>query len=137
VRRESRPADNEAASTAADDSQYNDQPDNKPGKSLVWIPCTRALAPQDTRSQLKRRSGAAKRSVPLDCGHRDPLLCDCTQPPLSNHAIDGWRSSAEHVLATGQIPLLPIEVLQALWRRGGSDRALAEQLHEASGGVLR
>jgi hypothetical protein len=132
VRRESRPAGNEAASTAEDDSQYNNQPDTKPGKSLVWIPCTRS-APQDTRSQLGRRSGAAKRSVPLDCGHRDPLLCDCTQPPLSNHAIDGWRRAAEHVLTTGHVPVLPIEVLQALWRRGGSDRALSEQLHELTG----
>jgi hypothetical protein len=132
LRRESRPAGNEAASTAADSTQHTDQPDTKPGKSLVWIPCT-WNSPQDTRSQLERRSGAAKRSVPLDCGHRDQLLCDCTRPPLSNHAIDGWRRAAEHVLATGQVPLLPIEVLQALWHRGGDDRALARQLHEASG----
>jgi len=32
------------------------------------------------------------------------------------------------------IPLLPIEVLRALYRRGGDDRALAIELHAATGG---
>ncbi|WP_241011007.1 hypothetical protein [Mycobacterium camsae] len=49
--------------------------------------------------------------------------------------LDGWRDAALHVLAVGQIPLLPIEVRRALWRRGGPDRVLAEKLHEAVGGA--
>lgn len=136
--RESRPAGNEAASTtAADDSQYKGQSDTKPGKSLVWLPCTRPPVAQDTRSRLRRRSDAAKRSVPLDCGHhRDPMRCDCTKPRLSEHALDGWRDAALRILFDGCVPLLPIEVRRALWKRGGPDRVLAERLHEACGGEV-
>ncbi|OSC27105.1 hypothetical protein B8W68_09900 [Mycobacterium paraintracellulare] len=83
-----------------------------------------------------RRHAAAHRSVPLDCGCRDPWPCHCTEPPLSEHAIDGWRDAAEHVLATGRTPVLPIEVRRALWRRGGADRELAELLHEACGEAI-
>jgi hypothetical protein len=50
--------------------------------------------------------------------------------------IDAGRDAAEHILATGRVPLLELEVLQALWRRGGDDRALAEQLHAAAGGQV-
>lgn len=108
------------------------------GPSIVWVPCTRASAPQDRASQAARRRAAAARSVPLDCGCgcRDPWICRCTQPPLSGHVIDGWRDAAEHVLATGQTPLIPLEVRRALWRRGGHDRQLAELLHDACNGAI-
>ncbi|WNG94994.1 hypothetical protein [Mycobacterium sp. ITM-2016-00318] len=36
----------------------------------------------------------------------------------------------------GLTPRLEIEVLQALWRRGGADRDLAETLHGMTGGVI-
>lgn len=84
--------------------------------------------------QLQRRRDAAKRSVPLDCGCRDPWICKCTRPPLTERALDGWRDAARHVLATGEIPLVPIEVRRALWRRP-ADRALAEHLHDACGRI--
>jgi hypothetical protein len=48
--------------------------------------------------------------------------------------IDAGRAAAEHILADGRVPLLGLEVLRALYRRGGDDRALAEQLHEMTGG---
>jgi hypothetical protein len=73
--------------------------------------------------------------VPLDCGCRDPLLHDCTVPPLSERALDGWRDAARHVLSSGRIPVLPIEVRRALYRRGGVERELAEYLHGACGGI--
>jgi hypothetical protein len=96
-------------------------------------------APQDTLSQMKRRQAAAARLVPLDCGcptgrHSDPLSCLCTFPPLTDDQLDGWKAAALHVLSTSRIPVLPIEVRRALWRRGGRDRVLAERLHEACGG---
>jgi hypothetical protein len=40
------------------------------------------------------------------------------------------------VLSGGQVPLLPIEVRRSLYRRGGPDRVLAEQLHAACGGEV-
>lgn len=106
-----------------------------PSKSPRRVPCTRTFA-QDVPSQLRRRRLAADRSVPLACGCRDGLTCRCTDPPLSKHALDGWRDAAEHVLASGRTPLLPLEVRRALWRRGGQDRELAERLHEACGQVI-
>lgn len=84
-----------------------------------------------------RRRDAAERLALLDCGCADPWVCRCTQPPLTDHQIEGWKSAAERVLGvTGNTPLLPLEVLRALYRRGGQDRALAEQLHAATGGAV-
>lgn len=85
---------------------------------------------------LRRRRRAAERLALLDCGCSDPWPCRCTEPPLTDCALDGWRNAAQHVFAGGQTPLLPVEVLRALYARGGDDRRLAEQLHAASGGVL-
>jgi hypothetical protein len=74
--------------------------------------------------------------APLDCGCRDPWPCRCTEPPLTDQMIDAGRDAALHILDRGEIPLLEIEVLRALYRRGGVDRGLAEMLHAAIGGVL-
>jgi hypothetical protein len=52
--------------------------------------------------------------------------------------VDAGRAAACHILATtGEVPLLEFEILRALWRRGGADRALAEHLHAATGGEIR
>ena len=85
----------------------------------------------------RRRRQAGYRLVPMDCGCRtaDPWPCRCTQPPLTDRALDGWRDAANHVLDCGQIALVPLEVRRALWRRQGSDRLLAERLHQACGEV--
>jgi hypothetical protein len=83
---------------------------------------------------MRRRRQASWRCVPLDCGCPDLWPCRCTEPPLSDRALDGWRDAAVHVLSIGQVPLLPLEVRRSLWRRGGTDRVLAEQLHAATGG---
>jgi hypothetical protein len=77
----------------------------------------------------KRRHRAARRVISLDCGCPDPWPCRCSEPPLSDKMIDAGRDGALHLLADGYVPLLKIEVLQALYRRGGDDRELAELLH--------
>lgn len=87
-------------------------------------------------AQLRRRRHAANRSVPLDCGCRDPWGHRCTEPPLSDKRIDAARDAAEHLLEAGLVPLLEIEVLQALWRRGGDDRAFAQRLDNLTGGLV-
>jgi hypothetical protein len=87
--------------------------------------------------QLRRRREAAQRLPSLDCGcGPDPWLCRCTDPPLTGRQLDGWRDAALRVLFNRQVPILPIEVLRALYRRGSSDRILAERLHSASGGEI-
>ncbi|PBJ42962.1 hypothetical protein BB737_05655 [Mycobacterium avium subsp. hominissuis] len=83
---------------------------------------------------MSRRREAAARSLPLDCGCRDPWPCRCTEPPLDDRQLDSWRDAALHVLRADLVPVLPIEVRRALWRRGGPDRVLAELLHDACGG---
>lgn len=66
--------------------------------------------------QLHRRRAASRRLAPLICGCRDPWPCRCNQPPLTEHALDNWRAAAEHVLAAGWMPLVPLEVAQLLHR---------------------
>ena len=85
---------------------------------------------------MKRRSAAARRMLSLDCGCRDPWPCLCSDPPLSERMIDAGRDAALHILGTGCVPMVQIEVLQALWRRGGADRELAELLHDLTDGEV-
>ena len=78
----------------------------------------------------RRWAEMVRRSPRLDCGCRD--LCHCTPPALSDHQITAWADCARYVIDTaGVVPVLPVEVLRALWKRGGDDRALAEKLREA------
>lgn len=113
--RRSRPAGNE---TAPSKSKATDSPQHS--GLAAW----------------KRRREAARRVAPLDCGCPDPWPCRCTEPPLTDAALDGWRDAALRILFNGQLPLLPIEVRRALWKRGGPDRVLAEQLHAACDGEV-
>jgi hypothetical protein len=109
------------------------------GKALVWIPCIRSY-PQDTASQLRRRQEAARRLPRIcdRCGANDAISCRChnPDPPLSEHALNAWRSAAKHVLETGQTPILPIEVLQLFWRKGGPDRPLAQRVWDQMSGLI-
>ena len=84
-----------------------------------------------------RRADAAVRLPRLDCGCRDPWACRCgTVPALSDSQLDGWADAARYVMdTTGCTPMLPVDVLRGLWRRGGDDRALAEKLRAAGGAV--
>ena len=131
--RESRPAGNEAAPNTAPDE------DSIPaGRRVCWVPCTWTF-PQDTASQLSRRRESSKRLVRLTdcCGARDPLSCRChnPKPQLGDNAVDAWRAAIKRTLPIGP-PLVPIEVLQRLWRNGGTDRQLAEQVWAQTGGAV-
>lgn len=133
TQRKGRPADNRAASvtTPSEDTVPR-------GRRMCWVPCT-DNAPQDVGSQLRRRRAASNRMVRLAdcCGAADPLRCHCheSQPPLSEHAIAAWRAAIERTLPIGP-PLVPIEVLQRLWRNGGGDRKLAEHVWSETGGAI-
>lgn len=92
--------------------------------------CVRTSAQQEALAALDRRRVAAKRSVPLQCGCRDPHECRCwrDQSARTERLTDAARYAAEHILEAGYTPLLDLETLRALWRRGGSDRRLAQRL---------
>lgn len=133
LERESRPAGNGAASTTAADTDTV-----PPDRRVCWVPCT-WNHPQDNASQLRRRRAASQRLVRLVdcCGARDPLSCRChtPSPPLSSHAMDAWRAAIERTLPIGP-PLVPLEVLQQLWRNGRSDRQLAQRVWDETGGRI-
>jgi len=75
--------------------------------------------------EWSRRREAAKRLPPLECGCRDPWPCRCHGPTVeSDNQIDGWAAAARHLALNGLLPVLPVEAMRALWRRGGDDRAL-------------
>ncbi len=96
-----------------------------------------AAVPNDTSlARMRRRRQAALRSTPLNCGCRDPFGCRCTEPPLSKQALDAWRHAAEHLLETGDTPIVPLEVLKCWWRNGGAGRQLAERLWTQTGGLV-
>jgi hypothetical protein len=90
--------------------------------------------PQDLRAQLHRRRVAAAKSLPLACNCRDPYLCACTEPPPTERWVDAGAAAAQHLLEVGLTPILDVAVLQALWRRAGRDRALAQHLYALVGG---
>ena len=79
--------------------------------------------------QLRRRRTASWRCAPLDSGPRDPWVPWRPEQP-SEQLIDGYRDAVEHLLALDLGPHPFIPELRALWRRGGTDRALAERVHE-------
>ena len=86
-------------------------------------------------AQWFRRRRASQRLVALDCGCADPWKCRCRRPdpPLTDHQVDGWRATAQHLLDGGTVPMVPAEVLRRMHRRGGADRRLAQQLWELVG----
>jgi hypothetical protein len=53
---------------------------------------------------------------------------------MSDRWVDAGAATARHFLEIGYPPLLEIEVVRALWRRGGDDRQLARELYELVGG---
>jgi hypothetical protein len=84
---------------------------------------------------LRRRREAARHLRPLACGCRDPLFCDCHPPlsqPLTAKMVDAGAQAARHLLEIGYPPLLQLDTLRALYRRG--DRELARELYELVGG---
>jgi hypothetical protein len=87
-------------------------------------------------SGLHARRVAAARSVPLDCSCRDPWTCP--ENRLGRDGFDRWvdagATAARHLLQCGCTPILEPDVLQALWWRGGDERALAQRLYELAGG---
>lgn len=86
----------------------------------------------EVSGQLDRRRTAACRVPVLRCGCTDPWLCRCGgEPALTEHRVDAHRAAAVHLLDAGLLPLVPIDALRALWRRGGRERELAVHLGRA------
>jgi hypothetical protein len=91
---------------------------------------------------IRRRYRAAQQLKPMRCRCRDPLFCRCwpeafhgerlSEPP-SEVMVDAGADAARHLLEVGHTPILKQNTLRALWRRGGSDRRLAQTLYDLAG----
>jgi hypothetical protein len=69
---------------------------------------------------------------------RDPLFDRhrCGDRAPSERWVEAGAAAAAHLPERGYTPLLEPDVLRALWRRGGPDRALAAELYELAGGAV-
>ena len=88
---------------------------------------TGSLHSNNVARQLRDRRAGSRRLAPLVCGHADPW-----QPwrpkALSDKLVDGYADAVEHLDANGLGAAGLSPELRLLWRRGGSDRQLAEQI---------
>jgi hypothetical protein len=110
--------------------------------TAMAVRCCRPSPGHELLAQLQRRHAAAKRipgTDPLSPAER-PLGRERehprsnVDPPLTSHQLDSWAIVARHVLDAGYMPLVPLDVRRSLWRRGGTDRRLAELLQRGCGG---
>jgi hypothetical protein len=74
--------------------------------------------------QLRVRRAAAQR---LEGGDPWPRQYGSDSEPTAAQ-LSAWSDAASHVAADGLCPIVPREVLRLLWKRGGADRQLAEQV---------
>lgn len=98
-------------------------PATGPAPNTTTKSCAQSSA-RDHVAGLRRRRGASWR-IPGG----DPWRYSA--PPPTDRQIDGWTAATLHLLDGRLTPLVPAEVRRAWWRRGGSDRALAERMHRA------
>jgi len=81
-------------------------------------PAHRYRAGDTLAAQLRRRRPAAARSVPLDCGCRDPWRHRCRpRPVLSARMVDGAAAASEHLTAVGLPPVFDPDTTAAVRRR--------------------
>ena len=67
------------------------------------------------------------RSPKFDCGCHAPCRCDYRANP-SEKRVDGYQDAIEHLAAEGLLAGALTPELRQLWRRGGSDRQVAETI---------
>jgi hypothetical protein len=89
---------------------------------------------------MRRRREASRRMPPMWCGCVDPLSPrhrdhndehdddDGDGPATDDHELDSWVAAADHLIAAGLNPLVPLDTQRALWRRSRTDRHLIAQI---------
>ena len=80
-----------------------------------------AMASHSCQRQLWRRKPW------FECGCFDPCRCDYRDNP-SQKRIDAYRDAIGHLAAEGLLAAALAPELRQLWRRGGSDRQVAENV---------
>lgn len=75
----------------------------------------------DSSTPLNRRRRAAERLAPVT----DDGIVDSWRPyvpPLTDHQLDAWCNSIDHLMSVECCPPVPRDVAAALYHRGGHDR---------------
>jgi hypothetical protein len=80
-----------------------------------------------TKPDLHRQCYAWRRRPQFECGCFDPCRCDYRHNP-SDKRTEGYRAAIEHLAAEGLLAGALTPELRSLWRRGGSDRRIAETI---------
>jgi hypothetical protein len=83
----------------------------------------------------RRRREASWRMVPLADGAADPWR-PWRPERVTPTQVQGAVDAAKHLLAEGLPPIFDRDTVSAMWRRGGADRQLAQELYELAGGVV-
>ncbi|RAU99477.1 hypothetical protein [Mycolicibacter senuensis] len=60
----------------------------------------------------------------------DPWPMEYEPIPMSEHQLELWHHTIDHLESKGLTPIVETDVCRALWRRGGPDRVLAVRLHQ-------
>ncbi|MBX7434574.1 hypothetical protein JDV09_21095 [Mycobacterium sp. Y57] len=85
---------------------------------------------------VRRRRAASRRLPVLEHSRVADPWTPWRPDVLSDPQADGVVAAAEHLAIAGLAPLFDATTLRQMWRRGGDDRALAEELHRLTDGVI-
>ena len=117
--------------SAAVRSDANERENRRPGQGTA----ASTTPPTDMHftAMDRRRRAAAIRCVPHEwSGFRDPLF----DQPRPNLTIESYEQAAQHLLDGGLCPHPDRAALQALWRRQGHSRRLAQAVVDRWGGEV-
>lgn len=76
---------------------------------------------------LQRQRYAWRRKPWFECGCSEPCRCEYRDNPSAKR-VDAYRQAVEHLAASGLLAGALTPELRQLWRRGGSDRQIAEAI---------
>ena len=82
-------------------------------------------------TELRRRADAAHR---MAGGDPWPIRIR-PEEQLDGRQLGAWAAAAQHILQDHLSPIVPFDVLRALFRQGGDLRALAERIHRSGGAM--
>ena len=81
----------------------------------------------DINAECRHFQGAWSRRLRLSCGCTETCRCHHKQFPTPLR-VDAYRAAVEHLREHGVPAALLTPEARQLWKRGGSDRALADRV---------
>ena len=109
-------------------NQRENRPEKNPEAATRLTQATADPTTQRRHDQRDRQRHLWSRRLQLDCGCTDQCRCDYRNNP-SDRRVDGYLAAIEHLAEQGLCAAALSPELRALWRRGGSDRRMAETIN--------